>query len=107
MITGLIALTILGNDIDIQKILTAEPIELEPDNLFKSLTEKVTGKKAEFVREDGASDARFIHQCGIPVIISRPLVGNIHSEDEWIDIESMLDFYKICKMYIEKKLDIT
>ena len=88
-------------------LLSAEPLELEPNHLFKSIIEEVTGSEASFVREDGASDARFIQKYGIPVIISRPTVGNIHSEDEWIDIESMLTFYQICECFLEKKLPET
>ena len=96
--------TILGEKIKMNVLLSAEPLELEPNHLFKSVIEEVTGSEASFVREDGASDARFIQKYGIPVIISRPTVGNIHSEDEWIDIESMLTFYQICDRFLEKKL---
>ena len=95
---------ILGERIKKEVILSAEPLELEPDYLFKSAIEEITGTEATFVREDGASDARFIQNYGIPVIISRPVVGNIHAEDEWIDIESMLTFYRICELFLEKKL---
>ena len=35
--------------------------------------------------------------------LSCPLVGNLHSVDEWIDIDSMGTFYKIYEQYIEQK----
>jgi succinyl-diaminopimelate desuccinylase len=36
--------------------------------------------------------------------MSRPLVGNLHAEDEWVDIESMMSFYEIYRRYLERKL---
>ncbi len=96
--------TILGEKIKVEVMLSAEPLELEPDYLFKSAIKEVTGNEAAFIREDGASDARFIKKHGIPIVISRPTVGNIHAEDEWIEIESMLKFYKICERFLEQRL---
>ena len=52
----------------------------------------------------GGSDARFISGYGIPVIMSRPLVGNLHAENEWIEIASMDTLYHIYQRYLEKKL---
>ena len=51
----------------------------------------------------GGSDARFIAAHNIPCILSRPLVGNLHSIDEWIDIDSMGTFYRIYQQYIKEK----
>ena len=41
----------------------------------------------------------------IPVIMTRPQVGNLHAADEWIDIQSMLEFYRICETYLKARLD--
>ena len=83
---------------------SSEPMEFQPDALFKEAIEEVTGRPASFIREDGASDSRFIQAHGIPVIIARPIVGELHSEDEWINIDSMLTFYQICERFIQRKL---
>jgi succinyl-diaminopimelate desuccinylase len=95
---------ILGSHIETKVIISSDPMEFQPDALFKKAIEEVTGEPASFVREDGASDSRFIQRYGIPVIISRPIVGELHSEDEWIDIDSMVKFYRICERYLERKL---
>ena len=29
---------------------------------------------------------------------------NLHSVDEWIDIETMVTFYRICERYVARKL---
>ena len=95
---------ILGSHLESKVILCSEPVEFEPDTRFKTAIEKVTSGPVSFIREDGASDARFIHRYGIPVIISRPIVCELHSENEWIDVDSVGKFYTICKRYLERKL---
>lgn len=77
---------------------------LEPDRLFLEVTKEITGEPVRLIRDDGGSDARFIAACGIPVLMSRPLVGNLHGKDEWIDIDSMLTFYRIYQAYVRRTL---
>jgi len=57
-----------------------------------------------FRRECGGSDARFLCRHDIPVLMSRPLVGNLHAADEWIDIASMVQFHRIIARYLEERL---
>lgn len=97
---------ILGEEVESEVIISAEATRLAPDPLYLEVTEEVTGKAARTIRDDGGSDARFIAACGIPVIMSRPLVGNLHSRDEWIDIESMVTFYRIYEAYLTRKLGL-
>lgn len=94
----------MDDDVEVEVIIKAEPSDLKPDPLYFEMTQKITGGKVRESRDHGGSDARFIAEQGTPVIISRPLVGNLHSEEEWIDIESMLTFYKIYESYVTKKL---
>ncbi len=95
---------ILGSGIEIHVNMSAEPVEFESDPLFLKTVEDVIKQPVILNKEDGASDSRFIHRYGIPVIIARPIVGELHTKDEWIDVESMIDFYKICKLFIQRKL---
>ena len=64
----------------------------------------MTGKPVKLIRAAGASDSRFFRKADIPVNLSRPTVGNLHGEDEWIDIDSMVAYHQICHRYIEEKL---
>ena len=84
----------------------AESTHLAPDPLYLQVTEDLTGEAVRLVRASGGSDARFIAQFGIPVVLSRPLVGNLHGLDEWIDIESMGLYYRICEEFILRKLGV-
>lgn len=95
---------VLGPESQLTALMTAEPTSLDPDSLFCQVTEELTGKPIRHVRASGGSDSRFFRQYGIPVNLSRPLVGNLHAIDEWIDIESMVTYYHICETYIRRKL---
>lgn len=93
----------LSEGVSISTIVSAEPTHLAPDMEFLRITEVVTGERASLVRSSGGSDGRFFSAVGIPVLISRPKVGNLHGRDEWIEIDSMISYFKICREYIMKK----
>ena len=81
-----------------------EPTEMTPDPAFMAIGERVLGRPMGMVRTAGTSDARFLSRRGIPVIISRPRVGNIHRPDEWIDIASMLQYSRMLQAFIGDRL---
>ena len=94
---------VLSEGVVAKPIISAEPTHLAPDDDFLRVTEFVTGKSARLVRSSGGSDGRFFCAKGIPVLISRPRVGNLHGRDEWIEIDSMVSYFYICREYIRKK----
>lgn len=96
--------SVLGADCYLEPLMTADPCHLDPDPLFCELTEQITGNPVRLIRAAGASDSRFFRKAGIPVNLSRPLVGNLHGQDEWIDIESMVSYYQILDRYIDQRL---
>lgn len=98
--------TLLGENCTMEALMTAEPTHLAPDPLFSEITEELTQAPVRMVRASGGSDSRFFRERGTPVNLSRPLVGNLHAIDEWIDIESMVTYYRICERYIERKLSL-
>lgn len=83
---------------------TSEPLITEPDPVFLKITEQITGRPVKLVREHGGSDGRFFTMLKIPVIMSRPKVGGLHSDNEWIEIDSMLKYYQIVAAYLREKL---
>lgn len=97
---------VVGSGVAIEPMIGAETTHLQPDPLFIEAAETVLGRSMTRVRESGGSDARFICKHGIPVQMSRPLVGNLHAADEWIDIESMVQFYQVYERYIVAKLGV-
>jgi succinyl-diaminopimelate desuccinylase len=95
---------VVNDTVTLSVVLAAEPSHLQPSTLFSEITEEVTHEPAELTRACGGSDARFICHYGIPVIVSRPRVGDLHAESEWIEIASMEAYYLILKRYIERRL---
>ena len=95
---------ILGENVEMEIVMGSEPTHLSPDQAYLDVVQEVTGRPARRTRESGGSDARFLCRYGIPVIMARPGVGELHSEDEWIDIDSMVAFYHVCERYLARRL---
>lgn len=93
----------LGPKFHVERIIAAEATRLDPDPAYLAATEAVLGRPAKQVRDSGGSDARFFTAQGIPVLMSRPLVGRLHAADEWIDIDSMVQFHRILTLYLERR----
>lgn len=91
--------------VEVELVIGAEPSLLSPDPAFFQACETVLGRPLRSLREHGGSDARFIASRGIPVIMTRPVCGRLHAPDEWIDIASMLDFYRIYETYLMSRFN--
>jgi succinyl-diaminopimelate desuccinylase len=53
---------------------------------------------SKIVEMGGASDARYFSREGIPTFDFGPDGGNVHANNEWVNLDS---FYKITKFYLE------
>lgn len=69
---------------------------------FVSSMEKVFKKKIVITRTFGASDARHFAKFNIPVLMMKPMGGEIHSENEWISVSSSMKFYNGLKLFLER-----
>jgi succinyl-diaminopimelate desuccinylase len=96
---------LLGEEVELEEIVSAEPTHLAADEIFVQVTEEITGAPVNKVNACGGSDARFFREAGMPVNLSRPLVGELHSEEEWIDVDSMVTYYRICEEYVRRKTE--
>jgi len=61
---------------------------------FLSCMEEIYDKKIIVTQTYGASDARHFAKYNIPVLMMKPMGGEIHSETEWISISSSLKFFE-------------
>lgn len=51
---------------------------------------KITNKEISFKVENGASDARFLwNKLNIPIIVTSAIGGGVHSNKEWVSINSL------------------
>ncbi len=69
---------------------------------FTLAMEKVFKRKISIKETYGASDARFFSEFEIPILMMKPIAGEMHSEDEWVSISSSLKFYQGLKLFIDK-----
>ncbi|HEX7963649.1 MAG TPA: M20/M25/M40 family metallo-hydrolase [Candidatus Saccharimonadales bacterium] len=72
---------------------------------YRDVVERVVGKRPEGHISLGGSDAPYFTEAGIPCIVSCPLGGKHHSEDEWLDKESFLQFVPILRAYLAEVAD--
>lgn len=87
------------------EVLENEPAQSADENsqFIKSLrnsVKKVTGKESEVIVKHGASDIRFYDQVGIPGVTFGPIGAGLHSDEEWVDIKSLSDYYEILKDFL-------
>lgn len=75
----------------------------ESDIFLKKLKDsikKVLGKEGETISKHGGSDVRFYSSLGIPAVTFGPTGAGHHSDEEWVDIESLNDYYQILKDFL-------
>jgi len=75
-------------------------LQLEPFLKFQEIAKRQQGIEIGKVRSHGASDARFFGERNIPVLVIAPKGGDIHSENEWIDLEDLTRFYNVLKQWV-------
>lgn len=94
--------------VTVEKIISAPPsqvdLQLPYFKSFKEIAKKIYSISIGTTRSHGASDARYFGEKGIPVLVIAPKGGEIHSEDEWIDLNDLKRFYTVMKQWV---LDLT
>lgn len=66
---------------------------------FARILKTHTGKEV-FTKDYGATDAPFFSQVGIPVIVSQPVMGAIHSDGEWLSRVALMEYKTLLKKFI-------
>ncbi|HBC45343.1 MAG: hypothetical protein UX08_C0019G0007 [Candidatus Collierbacteria bacterium GW2011_GWB1_45_35] len=92
-------------EIEVSKLSTGLPTftDINDPEVTKYLRvmEEAFGKKIVVKQTYGASDARHFALLKSPVMMHKPLGGEIHSNDEWVDINSVMTFYEGLRKYLE------
>ena len=101
-------LSFVPSDATFEVISYGEPVETPQDNPYllsmKESVKEVIGREPAFVKEHGATDARFFAEKGIHSVILYPEGGNIHGKDEWVSLDSLVKLYRIFERFVEKSL---
>lgn len=64
------------------------------------IVEARTGKPVRFYREHFATDARYYTNAGMPAICVGPVGAGLHSDEEWVVIDSLVDLYEVLNSYV-------
>lgn len=59
-----------------------------------------TGAPTRFYREHYATDARYYNHTGVPAVCVGPIGAGLHSDEEWVDIQSLVTLYQIIVDFI-------
>jgi acetylornithine deacetylase/succinyl-diaminopimelate desuccinylase-like protein len=89
--------------IEIEKIISGYPLKTDEKNIYVSEfinVAKLNDINIKSTFTHGSSDARFFSENKIPVIVLRPNGGGHHSEEEWMDLDSLNEFYKVLKAFV-------
>lgn len=70
--------------------------------LFKKIAKEKFNIDVKTVKSHGASDARFFGEKGIPVLVVSPTGGDIHSDDEWVDLDDLVRYYEVMKEWVKQ-----
>lgn len=79
---------------ELETLVAADAFHIDRNNLYiQRWNELLTGGSDDaFIRENSASDGRYFTAKNMPVIVSKPEGGLIHTEDEWTSITSLMHF---------------
>lgn len=89
--------------IGIEKIISGYPSKTDEKNCYVKEFIKIAKQNGIDIKptfSHGTSDARFFSEKKIPTIVINPTGGGHHSEQEWIDLKSLNDFYDILKSFV-------
>lgn len=90
--------TLIGDRATIE-YMANEPTQETPNDHADIMTlkrvMKTAGKELEYLKTHGGSDVRFYSNAGAGAICMGPLGAGLHTTDEWVDIQSIQDYYDI------------
>lgn len=92
-------------DVSYKVLIEGANFELPTDSSYlkkyQNSAKKVSGRELDLIKSAGSSDARFFAEKNIPVIINRPIGDGHHTDNEWINLESIEQFYKITFDFVD------
>lgn len=89
--------------IEVNQVVSKAPFQIDRNNQYVKLWESlITGKSTGdvFIKEHGTADHHYFSQYGIPVIVSSPVGGGSHSEEEWVDLNSLVEYAEVLTQFL-------
>jgi acetylornithine deacetylase len=83
----------------VKPVLYRNAYEISPNaeivKLVATTVEKILGRSPSYIGHHWWEDSALLAENGIETIIFGPSGGGIHSHEEWVDVQSVIDFSKI------------
>jgi len=80
------------------------PLDSDPNDAaiqrLAACAAQVTGVPTRLYREHFASDARFYSALRIPAVCFGPTGAGLHSDDEWVEIDSLVRLYDVLRRFV-------
>lgn len=77
----------------------------EDEPMVQRLAAAVTDvleQPAQFFHEHFATDARYYSARGVPAVCIGPVGAGLHSDEEWVDIESLAQLYDVLRRFVTR-----
>jgi succinyl-diaminopimelate desuccinylase len=95
---------ILPEGVSIETLFDVPPEYTPKDNVFvkklQTAIEAQMDKLVEYMKTHGQSDLRYYHLIGIPAVNLSPVGMDHHSQNEWVDLKSLDQYYLILKGFL-------
>jgi acetylornithine deacetylase/succinyl-diaminopimelate desuccinylase-like protein len=95
-------------DIEVNKIIDKSAFHLNKKDRYVdswiSATKAILGESTPqpiWMQENGSADHHYFTNHNICVLVSEPIIHGIHTENEWIDIESMKQYADILLNFLQ------
>ena len=92
--------------VEYEVMSTAEVVEVPLENpyinTFIRVYKDVMGVEPTLEGEHGATDARFFAEKKIPIITIYPVGGDLHGDNEWVDLDSLVTLYDLFDAYLSR-----
>ena len=83
----------------IHPVIWRSPYEIGPDRLIvrtlRAAVEAVVNKPARIISHPWWEDSGMLGEAGIETVIAGPVGDGLHTDDEWVDFDSVVDFGEV------------
>jgi len=94
-------------DGEVRLIRTGVPLASDPRDAqiahLAVCAEAVLGHAPQLYREHFASDARFYSDIGVPSVCFGPIGAGLHSDEEWVEIDSLVQLYQVLRRFVTEE----
>lgn len=96
--------TLLSDTAEMEVIIHESSQYTEQDNDYlvglQNACAEVTGKPCDVIARHGGSDLRFFDAVGCKGVEFGPVGYGHHTDEEWVDVESLVQYYEVLRKFL-------